>query len=81
MTDIVVKRSNLGKDFGTFLIPEGTIEFFPAFGSLIAEINDIVASNEVAENIRDIVIESLTEEGKKNYLFLPKSIQNQLLLD
>jgi len=31
----------LDKNFGTVLVPEGTIEFFPEVGVLIGEINDI----------------------------------------
>jgi len=38
---MIVKRSKLGKNYGTLLIPEGTIEFFPDIGKLIDEINEI----------------------------------------
>jgi len=41
IVDIIVKRSKLEKNFGTVLVPEGTIEFIPEVGVLIGEINDI----------------------------------------
>ena len=44
--DIVVKRALKGKFYGTFLIPEGAIEFFNEIGILINEINDIQAKQE-----------------------------------
>lgn len=46
IVDIVVKRALVGKFYGTFLIPEGAIEFFNDIGILIGEINDIQAWSE-----------------------------------
>ena len=37
MTDIIVKRSNAGKNFGIAVIPEGLIEFIPEMGSMISK--------------------------------------------
>lgn len=79
--DIILKRSKLGKNFGTVLVPEGTIEFFPEIGVLIGEINDIQASLEGTNPTKDQIVEKLSEESKVNFLYLPVSIQDQLLLD
>lgn len=79
MVDIIVKRSKLGKTYGTFLIPEGAIEFFNDIGILISEINDIVAHNEKPS--KEKIIEFLTEKSRKEYLMLPLTIQDQFLLD
>ena len=38
---MIIGRSNLGKNYGVILIPEGLIEFFPDVKLLIQEINDI----------------------------------------
>lgn len=81
IVDIIVKRSKLDKNFGTVLVPEGTIEFFPEVGVLIGEINDIQASFEGQSVTKEQVVEKLTEESKKNFMYLPISLQDQLLLD
>jgi diphosphate--fructose-6-phosphate 1-phosphotransferase len=79
IVDIIVKRSKLGKSYGTFLIPEGAIEFFTDIGILIGEINDIQAKAD--GQTKDQVAEQLTETSRENFNFLPVSIQDQLLLD
>jgi diphosphate-dependent phosphofructokinase len=35
MTDLIVRRKEIGKEFGVFLIPEGVIEFMPEIGPLL----------------------------------------------
>ena len=74
ITDIICKRAALKKNYGTILIPEGSIEFFPEFNVLISEINEIYAENKGAENLKEIVIDKLTEDSKKSFIFLPSSI-------
>ncbi len=81
LVGMIVKRAKLGKNFGTVIVPEGTIEFFPEIGKLIDEINDICADHEGADNLHEIACKKLTADSKTNFLFLPKSIQDQLLLD
>lgn len=49
LADIVQARSEQGKDYGVVLLPEGLIESVPDVGHLIAEINDVLASNVPAE--------------------------------
>src|SRR5574344_391331 len=43
MTDIIVKRSQMGKNFGIALVPEGLIEFIPELKSMISNLNDVLA--------------------------------------
>ena len=43
ITDIVVKRSQAGKNFGVALIPEGLIEFIPEMKTMISKLNDLLA--------------------------------------
>lgn len=90
MTDIIVKRSDIGKNFGIAVIPEGLIEFIPEMKSMIANLNDIMASLENdpdfvnATTIRDkfdIVENRLDEANAKVYNSLPAIIKGQLLAD
>lgn len=90
MTDIIVKRSNIGKNFGIAIIPEGLIEFIPEMKSMIANLNDIMASLESdpsfvnATTIRekfDIVENRLDPANAKVYNSLPGLIKGQLLAD
>lgn len=90
MCDIVVKRANIGKNFGIAVIPEGLIEFIPEMKSMIANLNDIMASLESdsefvnATTIRDkfdIVESRLEENNAKVYASLPVLIKGQLLAD
>lgn len=90
MTDIIVKRSNMGKNFGIAVIPEGLIEFIPEMGSMISNLNDIMASLESdpsfvnATTIRekfDIVENRLDAANAKVYNSLPALIKGQLLAD
>lgn len=90
MTDIIVKRANAGKNFGIAVIPEGLIEFIPEMGSMISNLNDIMATLENdpafvnATTIRDkfdIVENILEDENAKVYKSLPALIKGQLLAD
>ena len=90
MCDIIVKRADMGKNFGIAVIPEGLIEFIPEMKSMIANLNDIMASLENdtdfvnATTIRDkfdIVENRLDENNAKVYASLPVLIKGQLLAD
>ena len=90
MTDIIVRRADAGKNFGIAVIPEGLIEFIPEMGSMISNLNDIMASLENdpafvnATTIRDkfdIVENRLEDENAKVYKSLPALIKGQLLAD
>lgn len=80
VTDIIVKRAELGKNYGIILVPEGLIEFIPEVAVLIAEINELV-SREFEGDIREYVTSNLTQASATLFQFLPQSISQQLLLD
>lgn len=80
VADIICGRSQIGKNYGVILVPEGLIEFIPEMGTLIMEINDILAKPFEGE-IRKYVTKSLTTASRDLFNFLPHSISNQLLLD
>ena len=90
ITDIIVKRANAGKNFGIAVVPEGLIEFIPEMKSMIANLNDIMASLESdpafvnATTIRekfDVVENRLDPDNAKVYSSLPALIKGQLLAD
>ena len=84
---VVAARAAEGNNFGTVLIPEGLIEFIPAVGRLIAELNDLLAKEEKAfaaldrETQRQWVIEHLSADNAKTYEALPEGVARQLTLD
>ena len=80
LADIIQTRSNKGKDYGVFLVPEGLIEFIPEIKILISEINEILSKPFEGE-IEDFVLPSLTESSRALFNRLPKSVSSQLLLD
>ncbi len=89
MTDIIVKRSEMGKNFGIAVIPEGLIEFIPELKSMIANLNDIMPSLEKdskysqgtdSEKIA-IIENSLSSENASVFKSLPTLIKSQLLMD
>ena len=43
LADIICARSDAGKEYGVFLVPEGLIEFIPEIKVLISEINEILS--------------------------------------
>ncbi len=90
MTDIIVKRADAGKNFGIAVVPEGLIEFIPEMKSMIANLNDIMATLESdpdfvnATTIRekfDVVENRLDPDNAKVYSSLPALIKGQLLAD
>ena len=89
MTDIIVRRSENGKNFGIAVIPEGLIEFVPELKTMIANLNDIMPSLEKdskysngtdAEKI-SIIENSLSSENSRVFKSLPSLIKSQLLMD
>ncbi|MCI2154325.1 MAG: diphosphate--fructose-6-phosphate 1-phosphotransferase [Solobacterium sp.] len=89
IADSVATRAEKGMNFGVAIIPEGIVEFVPEFGTLIAEINELLAGekakafnelpswNEKYEFIR----KGLTEKSFKVFEILPEGIQKQLFLE
>ena len=81
----VAKRAAAGNNFGTVLIPEGLIEFIPAFKALIAELNDLLATEEAktvgVAGLRAFVLEKLSATNAALYESLPEGVAKQLTLD
>ena len=88
IVEVILERSDNGRNFGVCLVPEGLIEFIPEIKELIKELNDTLATHEqqlkAIEQIHD----------KKNYVYknieprlsdlmksLPDNIESQLILD
>ena len=86
MVNIIVKRAEMGKNYGVALIPEGLIEFIPEMKSMISNLNDVLAS---ATDFDSLTFEKKCEfitsklEGNNASVFasLPAIIQSQLLMD
>ena len=89
MSDIIARRAENGKNFGIAVIPEGLIEFIPEMGSMISNLNDIMASlesdssfvNATSSEKFSIVESKLESENAKVYSSLPALIKEQLLAD
>ncbi len=88
ISDVVVKRSEAGENFGVALIPEGLIEFIPEMGQLISRINDILAQHadefaalEDSEQQSAFISKQLDADSAHVFDSLPNGIQAQLLVD
>ncbi|XP_020154561.3 pyrophosphate--fructose 6-phosphate 1-phosphotransferase subunit beta-like [Aegilops tauschii subsp. strangulata] len=79
ITDVVYKRVELGYNYGVVLIPEGLIDFIPEIQKLIAELNEILAHDVVDE--AGAWKSKLEPASRELFDFLPKTIQEQLLLE
>lgn len=80
LADMICQRSSSGNNYGVVLVPEGLIEFIPEVNNLIKEINEIV-SKSFEGDIREYIMNNLTESNKILFEFLPASLSEQLLLD
>ncbi|MFW5694078.1 MAG: diphosphate--fructose-6-phosphate 1-phosphotransferase [Alkalispirochaeta sp.] len=88
IVDVVVKRAEAGNNFGVVLVPEGLIEFIPEVGTLIHELNDILAEHadyfgtlHTFEDQSEWVNKNLTKDSSYVFSSLPTAIQRQLLMD
>ena len=83
----VAHRAERGDNFGVVLIPEGLIEFIPAIGRLIAELNDLLAAH--GSDYKDLapaeqrayIVAHLSKENAATFKTLPKGVARQLSLD
>ena len=84
---VVAYRAEQGNNFGVVLIPEGLIEFIPAIGRLIQEVNDLLAAhgadylNLDKDAQRKYILEHLSAENKATFETLPEGVARQLSLD
>ena len=83
----VAKRAEDGNNYGVVLVPEGLIEFIPAIGRLIDELNDLLAAhgNEYKdlepEAQREYILKHLSKENAATFETLPEDVAHQLSLD
>ncbi|MDR1940726.1 MAG: diphosphate--fructose-6-phosphate 1-phosphotransferase [Endomicrobium sp.] len=88
ITDVIVKRAKLGKNFGVALVPEGLIEFIPEMKELISALNDALASNaqelskiSSIEEKKEFIFKKLPSKLSELMQSLPAGIASQLMLD
>lgn len=87
IASIVAHRAAQGNNFGVVLIPEGLIEFIPAIGRLIAELNDLLAAH--GSEYKDLdktaqhtyILQHLSPENAATFETLPEGVARQLSLD
>eukprot|EP01043_Picozoa_sp_COSAG02_P049022 COSAG02_NODE_4883_length_4866_cov_2.190476_3_plen_995_part_00 len=79
IADMIASRAARGQHYGTVLVPEGLIEFFPSVQALIVEVNDALGSG--TEPTAQALSEVLTPESSDTLSSLPPEIQLQLILD
>lgn len=83
----VADRASRGDNFGVVLIPEGLIEFIPAIGRLIDELNDLLAAHGAdykdldAQAQREYILAHLSKENAATFETLPTEVARQLSLD
>ena len=83
----VAHRAERGDNFGVVLIPEGLIEFIPAIGRLIQELNDLLAAHGAdykdldKDAQRKYILEHLSKENAETFSTLPEGVARQLSLD
>ena len=89
IADAVEKRAANGLNFGVAVIPEGVVEFVPEFGTLIHEINELLAGSKADafnalptwEEKYAFIQNGLSKESMDVFAILPQSIQQQLFLE
>ncbi|KAK9133221.1 hypothetical protein Scep_012749 [Stephania cephalantha] len=79
IADVICQRADLGFNYGVILIPEGLIDFIPEVQQLIAELNEILAHDVVDEG--GLWKKKLQSQSLQLFEFLPRAIQEQLLLE
>ena len=87
IAQVVADRAADGNNFGVVLIPEGLIEFIPAIGRLIEELNDLLAAHGAdykdldKDAQRAYILAHLSKENAETFATLPKGVARQLSLD
>lgn len=87
IASVVAYRAKEGNNFGVVLIPEGLIEFIPAIGRLIAELNDLLAAHGAdykdldKDAQREYILTHLSDANRSTFETLPEDVARQLSLD
>lgn len=87
LCDVISDRASRGMNFGTVIVPEGLIEFIPAIGRLITELNDLLVDH--GHEYKDLdkmeqrsyIVSHLSVENAKTFETLPSNVARQLSLD
>ncbi len=83
----IAYRAEQGENYGTVIVPEGLIEFIPAIGRLIQELNDLLAAhgddykNLEQDAQREYILEHLSKDNAETFKTLPEDVARQLSLD
>lgn len=84
---VIAYRADRGMNYGVVLVPEGLIEFIPAIGRLIDELNDLLAFHgdeykylSTGEQ-REYILNHLSHKNKTTFETLPSDVARQLSLD
>lgn len=84
--EVILRRAAEGKNYGVIVIPEGLLEYLADFKTLLAELNNLLRTEERVinslhsdEDLRQFLSNKLTAESGKVYNSLPDSIQQVLL--
>lgn len=87
IASVVAHRAHEGNNFGVVVIPEGLIEFIPAIGRLIGELNDLLAAHGAdykdldKDAQRKYILEHLSKANRSTFETLPEDVARQLSLD
>ncbi len=87
LCEVIAARAAQGNNFGTVIIPEGLIEFIPAIGRLIQELNDLLAAHGAdykdldKQAQREYILAHLSKENAATFATLPEGVARQLSLD
>lgn len=87
LCEAIAYRASKGMNFGTVIVPEGLIEFIPAIGRLIHELNDLLAAH--GSEYKDLdkaaqrayIISHLSKQNAETFETLPSGVARQLSLD
>ena len=85
--NVIAYRAERGMNYGVVLVPEGLIEFIPAIGRLIDELNDLLALHGDEYRFlshgeqREYILQHLSEKNRDTFETLPNDVARQLSLD
>lgn len=84
---VIAYRADRGMNYGVVLVPEGLIEFIPAIGRLIDELNDLLAIHGDEYRFlskgeqREYILKHLSKKNAATFETLPHEVARQLSLD
>jgi diphosphate-dependent phosphofructokinase len=87
LCSVIAQRAADGKNFGTVIVPEGLIEFIPALGRLIRELDDLLAAHGAEykhlekDAQRQYILSHLSADNAATFETLPEGVARQLSLD